>query len=150
MGPDGKLYALTIDGMIKRFPVNNDGTLGTPDTLYSLQDAYGARQQRLAIGFAFDPSSTAGNLVAWVTHSTFTFLNGPSWDGKLTRLSGDNLQNVQDILINLPRSVKDHLTNSIAFGPNGKLYFTQGSTSAMGRADNTWVTGMNAFCRPQF
>ncbi len=138
MGPDGKLYALSIDGMIKRFPVNKDGTLGTPDTLYSLQDEYGVRQQRLAIGFTFDPSATATTLVAWVTHSTFVFLNGPSWDGKLTRLSGNNLQIVQDVLVNLPRSAKDHLTNSISFGPDGKLYFTQGSTSAMGRADNTW------------
>ncbi|MEO6220852.1 MAG: Ig-like domain-containing protein [Ginsengibacter sp.] len=138
MGPDGKLYALSIDGMIKRFAVNNDGTLGTPDTLYSIQDAYGVRQQRLAIGFAFDPSATATNLVAWVTHSSFVFLSGPSWDGKLTRLSGNNLQNVQDVLVNLPRSAKDHLTNSVAFGPDGGLYFTQGSMSAMGRADNTW------------
>lgn len=138
MGPDGKLYALSIDGLIKRFPVNIDGTLGTPDTLYSLQDAYGARQQRLAIGFTFDPSATATNLIAWVTHSTFVFLNGPPWDGKLTRLSGNNLQNIQDVLVNLPRSAKDHLTNSIAFGPDKALYFTQGSRSAMGRADNTW------------
>ncbi|MEO6289496.1 MAG: Ig-like domain-containing protein, partial [Ginsengibacter sp.] len=138
MGPDGKLYALTIDGMIKRFPVNTDGMLGTPDTLYSLQDSYTPRQQRLAIGFTFDPTATANNLVAWVTHSSFAFLSGPAWDGKLTRLSGNNLQNVQEVLINLPRSVKDHVTNSIAFGPDGKLYFNQGSTSAMGKADNTW------------
>ncbi|MEP6594957.1 MAG: Ig-like domain-containing protein, partial [Ginsengibacter sp.] len=56
IGPDGKLYALTIDGLIKRFLINSDGTLSNPEILYSLQDAYGARQPRLAIGFAFDPS----------------------------------------------------------------------------------------------
>ncbi|MEJ7676432.1 MAG: hypothetical protein WKG06_00835 [Segetibacter sp.] len=56
IGPDGKLYALTIDGIIKRFTINADGTLGTPQLLYSLQDEYGTRTQRLAIGFAFDPS----------------------------------------------------------------------------------------------
>ncbi len=138
IGPDGKLYALTIDGIIKRFTINADGTLGTPQLLYSLQDEYGTRTQRLAIGFAFDPSATATNLVAWVTHSTFVFLNGPDLDGKLTRLSGSNLQTVQDVLINLPRSKKDHLTNSIAFGPDRALYFTQASNSAMGRGDQTW------------
>ncbi|MEJ7681271.1 MAG: Ig-like domain-containing protein [Segetibacter sp.] len=83
IGPDGKLYALTIDGIIKRFSMNADGTLGTPQLLYSLQDAYGTRKQRLAIGFAFDPSATATNLIAWVTHSTYVFLNGPDWNGKL-------------------------------------------------------------------
>ncbi len=138
IGPDGKLYALTIDGIIKRFIINADGTLGTPQLLYSLQDKSGTRTKRLAIGLTFDPSATASNLVAWVTNSTFVFYNGPDWDGKLTRLSGPNLETVQDVLINLPRSKKDHLTNSIAFGPDHALYFTQACNSAMGRADQTW------------
>ena len=138
VGPDGKLYALTIDGIIKRFTINADGTLGTPQLIYSLQDAYGTRKQRLAIGFTFDPSATAANLMVWITHSTYVFTNGPDWDGKLTKLSGSNLQTVTDVLVNLPRSAKDHLTNSIAFGPDGALYFTQGSNSAMGKADQTW------------
>ncbi|MEO7800834.1 MAG: malectin domain-containing carbohydrate-binding protein [Ginsengibacter sp.] len=140
MGPDGKLYALGIDGIIKRFTIKADGTLDTTNVqlIYSLQDASGTRTPRLAIGLAFDPASTASNLIAWITNSTFVFLNGPDWDGKLTKLSGPNLATVQDVLINLPRSAKDHLTNSIAFGPDGALYFTQGSNSAMGKADKTW------------
>jgi hypothetical protein len=138
IGPDGKLYALSIDGVIKRFPINSNGTLGTPQLIYSLQDAYGSRTPRLAIGLTFAPGSTATNLVAYVTHSTFVFQNGPEWDGKLTKLSGSSLQNVQDILINLPRSTKDHLTNSISFGPDGALYINQGGNSAMGKADLTW------------
>lgn len=138
IGPDGKLYALSIDGIIKRFTINTDGTLQTPELLYSLQDAYGKRQPRLAIGLTFDPSATASNLVAWITHSSYVFLDGPDWDGRLTKLSGNNLQKTQDILINLPRSAKDHLTNSIAFDHEGILYFSQGSTTAMGRADKTW------------
>lgn len=138
IGPDGKLYALTIDGIIKRFVINADGTLGSPELIYTLQGEYGARTPVLAVGFTFDPSSTAANLIAWVTHDTFTFLNAPDWDGKLTRLSGPNLEKAEDVLINLPRSKKDHVTNSIAFGPDKALYFTQASTSAMGRADKTW------------
>ena len=138
MGPDGKLYALSIDGVIKRFAINADGTLGTPQLIYSLQDASGTRTPRLSVGFAFDPSATAANLVAWVTHDTYVFTSAPDWDGKLTKLSGSNLQTVQNVLINLPRSARDHVTNSIAFGPDGALYFNQGSTSAMGRADQTW------------
>ncbi len=138
IGPDKKLYALTINGIIKRFTINADGTLGTPQLIYSFQDAYGTRTPCLAIGLAFDPAATASNLILWITHSTFVFVNGPDWDGKLTRLSGANLGTVQDVLINLPRSYKDHVTNSIAFGPDKALYFTQGSTSAMGRSDQTW------------
>ncbi len=137
-GPDGKLYALSIDGVITRFSIQADGTLGNPELIYSLQDASGKRQQRLSIGLVFDPLSTADSLIAYVTHSTFVFENGPDWDGKLTCLSGPKLEHVQNILINLPRSYKDHLSNSIAFGPDGALYFTQGSNSALGEADKTW------------
>ncbi|WP_018615478.1 Ig-like domain-containing protein [Segetibacter koreensis] len=138
IGPDGKLYALSIDGVIKRFIINPDGTLQDPELLYSLQDEYEARTKRLAIGLTFDPSATASNLVAWVTHSSFVFQNGPEWDGKLSRLSGPKLEKVQDVIVHLPRSTKDHVANSIAFGPDGALYFAQGSNTAMGSADNTW------------
>lgn len=136
IGPDGKLYALTDDGIIKRFSINADGTLGSPAILNALQTANGG--PRLAVGFAFDPSATATDLVAWVTHTYYSLTNAPDWSGKLTKLSGSNLQTVQDVLINLPRSIKDHVTNSIVFGPDGALYFAQGSSSAMGRADQTW------------
>lgn len=137
-GPDGKLYALTIDGIIQRYPVDSDGTLGTPQLIYTLQDEYGSRKESLAIGLAFDPASTKENPIVWVTHSSFIFLNGPDWDGKLSKLWGPDLENIQDVVINLPRSTKDHLTNSIAFGPDGALYFNQGCNSAMGFADKTW------------
>ncbi|WP_228466972.1 PQQ-dependent sugar dehydrogenase [Adhaeribacter swui] len=139
MGPDGKLYACTVDGKIKRFIIKPDGTLMDPEIIYSLQDAGGKRTPRLAIGLAFDPAATATNLIAWVSHSSFMFSDGPDWDGKLTRLSGANLEEVQDVLVNLPRSAKDHLTNSIAFGPDKALYFCQGSNTAMGAPDSTWA-----------
>ena len=37
----------------------------------------------------------------------------------------------------MPRSIKDHETNSLAFH-DGKLYVTQGSMNAMGATDGTW------------
>ena len=58
-----------------------------------------------------------------------TLTDGPEWDGKLTRLTGPNLQTVQDVVIHLPRSKKDHLTNSIVFGPGDDLFFLQGSNN---------------------
>lgn len=138
IGPDGKLYALTIDGILQRYPINKDGTLGTPQLIYTLQDAYGGRTERLAIGLAFDPSSTKDAPVVWITHSTFIFLDAPEWDGRLSKLWGANLENIQDVIVNLPRSKKDHVTNSVAFGPDGGLYINQGCNSAMGRGDRTW------------
>ena len=46
---------------------------------------------------------------------------------------------MQDYVINLPRSAVDHVDEPDAmFGPDGELYFLQGSMSAMGAPDGAW------------
>ncbi len=136
IGPDHKLYGTTDDGRILRWVINGDGTLATPQTIATIQTANSG--PRLITGLTFDPASTANNLIAWVTHGVYVFTDAPDWSGKLTRLSGPNLATWQDYLINLPRSARDHLTNQPSFGPDGKLYFAQGSNSSMGDPDPIW------------
>jgi glucose/arabinose dehydrogenase len=53
----------------------------------------------------------------------------PDYTSKVAKLTGPDLGTYTEILTNLPRSVKDHETNSLAFGPDGALYFTQGCGS---------------------
>ena len=57
---------------------------------------------------------------------------------KITRLSGANLENVQDAVVNLPRSIRDHLTEQPTFGPDGALYVPQGSDTSFGAPDVIW------------
>ena len=137
IGPDDKLYGLAVGGEIHRWAINADGSLGTVQTLTTLPDQYGSR---LAIGLAFAPTATAQNLVAYVTHSSLVFSNGPAWDGRLSRLSGANLQSETLLVTRLPRSVRDHLANSIAFRPGepDALYFLMGSNTAGGAPDGAW------------
>jgi len=136
MGPDGLLYAGTLDGLIVRFPVNLDGTLGTPEILNSFQTANGGA--RTITGLAFDPSSTASNLIVWVSNGAYAFNNAPDWSGKVTKVSGPTLASVTDIVVGLPRSVRDHETNQPVFGPDGAIYFAQGANSSGGAPDDTW------------
>ena len=150
LGPDGKLYGSTILGEIYRFTVleddpsttgiNEAGQLVEELKITSLQASEGGLTA--LVGLTFDPASTANNLVAWVTHThfdaSFSFQNGPDFSGKLSRLSGPNLETVETLVIGLPRSKKDHLTNSIAFGPDGAAYINQGSNNAAGRFDGSW------------
>ncbi|HEX8914153.1 MAG TPA: Ig-like domain-containing protein, partial [Humisphaera sp.] len=136
VGPDGKLYASTLSGLIQRWSINADGTLGAAENITTVQTANGAN--RFISGIAFDPASTANNLILWVNNGQYAFEGASDWTGKLSRLTGANLENYQDVVTGLPRAIRDHLNNQPVFGPDGKLYFNMGSTSAMGAADNAW------------
>jgi hypothetical protein len=139
IGPDGKLYAGTLTGQVVRFPIASDGVTGTAEVINSIVTANGGAA-RAIVGLTFDPAATAQNLILWVTHGPAALTNAPDWSGKLSKLTGATLATVQDVLIQLPRSYKDHMTNSIAFkaGEPGVLYINQGSMSAMGAPDNAW------------
>jgi len=60
------------------------------------------------------------------------------WTGKISTISGPDLSAYRDVVINLPRSWRDHLNNQPAFGPDGCLYWSQGSHTAMGAPDQKW------------
>ncbi|WP_249999078.1 Ig-like domain-containing protein [Actinoplanes sp. M2I2] len=144
-GPDGRLYAGTLDGRVFRFPINPGGTLGAPTIITTVRDDAAARglpgaPARTVIGMAFDPASTATAPVLWVTdnYQYVGPLNVPDWSGRIGRLSGADLGTYTPVVVNLPRSVKDHETNSLAFGPDGAVYVSQGANNAMGAADSTW------------
>jgi hypothetical protein len=138
IGPDRKLYGLLLNGTLKRFPILADGNLGAPQLIGTLTAKYGTR---MATGLAFDPGATAAAPVVWVSHSSNLQLDAaPAFDGKISKLSGANLENEQLVVTNLPRSRRDHLVNGIAFRPGQAtaLYFNQGSNSSMGAYDATW------------
>jgi glucose/arabinose dehydrogenase len=135
-GPDHMLYGGSDDGRIFRFPIGADGVLGSPMIINSLQASQGG--PRLLIGLCFDPASTIEQPILWASHGFYGFEGAPDWSGKISRVSGRNLQRCEEVVINLPRSIRDHLTNQPAFGPDGALYFPQGSNSAFGAADHDW------------
>lgn len=136
VGPDHRLYASTQDGRIFRWTTNADGTLGTPQIITSLQDANGGN--RLITGFDFDPRSSYTSPTLWVAHGYYSTLDAPDWTGKITVMSGPDLQAVQDAVVNLPRSIRDHLTEQPSFGPDGALYIPQASNTSFGAPDSTW------------
>lgn len=156
-GPDGRLYASTIAGQVVRFDVAPDGTLGAPTVITTVL----ARNQgpRIMTGLVFDPASTRDNPIVYVAHGIFPFDRLPEgdnvrsragtphpmsnkviadWSGKISRLSGRNLEKYEDIVVGLPRARHDHTTGQIAFGPDGAMYFAQASNTAMGEPDHEW------------
>lgn len=140
VGPDKKLYAATLNGYIMRYDIATDGTLSNEQTIETVR-TLNAGQDRTIIGLTFDPASTASNLILWVTDNyLYSGSNDvPDWSSKVDKLTGPNLATGQIVLTNLPRSAHDHEANSIAFGPDGALYFPMGSNSGMGYADVAWA-----------
>ena len=137
MGPDHNLYAATLDGYLFRYPVAADGSLAVGTRIDTIRTHAGGA--RTIIGMAFDPSSTPSNLVLWITENRqyVGVADVPDWTGKIVRVSGANLETAEDVVVGLPRSARDHETNSLAF-QGGQLYITQGSMSAMGAPDSAW------------
>ncbi|MET0448069.1 MAG: malectin domain-containing carbohydrate-binding protein [Aeromicrobium sp.] len=130
-GPDGKLYGSTIGQGIFRYTVNADGTLSNEENLGYAGEAM--------VGFLFDKSSTAGNIKLWITHTTANTGNEQDeWASGVSLLTGPNLENRKRVFTQLPRSLRDHLTNSMVYGPNDDIYLLQGSNTAAGDGDGSW------------
>lgn len=147
-GPDDKLYAADTRGYIYVFTPGSDGTLGTPTVITTIRTYYGG--DRLITGMAFKPNSTATAMDLWVSSGQFRFGNNPSgsdpvqksadnFTGEIDSLSGSGLVNLQPLVINIPRSVKDHMNNQIVFSPDlHTAYFGVAAMNAMGAPDSTW------------
>ena len=132
-GPDKKLYVGTALGEVRRYNLDANGLpTGTPQVLKPVGD-------RTIIGLIFDPSSTADNLILWVSSNTLGYRNMPNYTGKVSVLTGPNLS-ARDVITGLPRSVKDHFTNGIRFGrgTDKHLYIAQGANTGYGAPTAAW------------
>jgi len=133
-GPDGKLYGTDLLGIVRRWTVAPDGTLLN-------EEQWAALAGRTIIGIAFQPGDPN---TFWITTNAPVYIQpAPDWTGTVTKVTIDPAQpgfvaTWVDMVSGLPRSAKDHMTNSLAFGPDGALYVTQGSTTASGAPDPTW------------
>lgn len=141
---DGKLYASMIDGRIVRFTIGADGTLGNREVFASLPAH--AKGPRLVTGFDFDPRSPINEPIIYVPNSQLssspsnpTALEGAAdFSGKITRLSGPGFSKVEDVVVNLPQSYRDHCVNQPLFGADGLLYVPMPSNTATGGPDDFW------------
>lgn len=136
VGPDRKLYASTYLGQIMTWDIQADGTLVNPIEAFR----YNPLGSRIIIGMAFEPGSTAANPVLWITHNDGNLAtSNKHFTGAVARLSKvGGVWTPQEKISGLPRSVRDHLTNSLVFGPDGAIYIPQGSISAQGAPDTAW------------
>jgi uncharacterized repeat protein (TIGR01451 family) len=142
IGPGGRLWAASAYGTVHRWDINANGTLANEVVMSDF--ATSPATTRTLIGLDFDPRSTAAEPILWLTTGFPAFDDAPHFSSTLSKYSGTDVGGTgeswlrEDMVVGLPRSVRDHMTNSVVFGPDGAMYITQGSISAMGDRDTAW------------
>ena len=113
-GPDGKLYLGTYYGLLARLTLNQNYTAVVDSVIVSITNS----PQRAILGIAFDPNDVGRTYPpVFCTSSQFFHKNsnsssGLSINGIIHKISGANLDIVEDIIVGLPVSDHDHGTLS--------------------------------------
>ena len=141
VAPDGMhLYAASLGGTIFRWDI--DQATGALNNEQSFTDP--SLAGRPLVGIVFDPASPD---TLWVSSNGPGFSDASDFSGKVSKVTiaagGAFEATVQDYVVGLPRSVRDHMSNSLSFRIDPgtgehMLYLVQGGNTAMGAADNAW------------
>lgn len=118
-GPDEKLYVGTGDGWIYKLTLDENFNIVNSMSSSVLQDPSG--DLRTILGLVFDPLDTSSTPSVYVSH-THSFhgesvsSSGLAINGKVSVVSGANLDQIDDVVAGLPASDHDHVVNGIEFG----------------------------------
>ena len=122
IGPDGRLYAAGFRGVIYRWDL--DPTTGEATNQTIVFTTNGNSDTLRQTGIAFDPNSTASNLILWNSYATD---EGPGFLGRIDRIDL-NTGTSQNFINGL--GVAANQNNDLTFGSDGRLYLTAGSLTA--------------------
>lgn len=150
MGPDGRLYVAQGDGQVQALTLD-------PNTkqVTAIQTVAAAVQLQEVYGIAFDPTEILPPGTPPTVYVTNTIAGLPpdptdpsTFPGKVTKISGIGYTTRTDIIKGLPITKAAHEANDLAFGPDGRLYIEQGSSTNAGIVNPAPNPGFPLFLYP--
>lgn len=139
-GPDGNIYVGTQTGSIIKLVLNDNYEIIRNTTSYTV--ARSDSTFRSILGIAFNPMDTSSNPPVYVSHSTLFHGLLESYNGKVSKVSGSELDEIEHIITGLPVSDLDHGINGLEFGDAGELYVQVGANTNAGVPGNLSSTGL--------
>jgi glucose/arabinose dehydrogenase len=129
-GPDGKLYVGTVYGEVWILTLDENNTVMSSIKTSTIQNSY--PEWRAILGIGFNPYHNQSDIKLYVSHSNL-FNGGENiYGGKISILSGPNLQNNYELITGLPTSDHDHGVDQFEFGSDGQLYIQSGGMTNAG------------------
>ncbi len=132
VGPDGRVYVADTNGKIQALTLDP-----TTKAITAVQQITTNTDLQEVFGIAFDPTDATSPPPLYVTNTVSGFGDAGqapygTFPGKVTKISGPAYATRTDIITGLPISNSGHEANALAFGPDGRLYIAQGSSTNAG------------------
>lgn len=131
-GPDGRLYALQLNGRLHIFTLGADRKPVATQVVTTLSnDPTGTSWA--CLGLSFDPLSTPDSVRVFISRTrVYQPASVGAFLGRLTKLTGPAFNQPVDVITGLPVSRMDHANNGTFFGDDGNLYLQQGGNTNSG------------------
>lgn len=140
-----RLFACTWDGKLVAYSLDENGKpTGEPKLLLDRKRRFNAIvvDPKLAHSHA---QNTIGNVTLWLSHDSQHELSlGPNdFSGTISRVDIDGERvSMRDVITGLPTG--DHPASGLTFGPDGRLFVSQGALSMLGGKPEVPETPLSA------